>query len=87
VAVDADALTILTEWNEFKQLDLARIRESMRQPIVVDGRNIYDPARMRQLGFSYLSVGRPGSNHRARESERAWSSTADPAALINATTL
>jgi UDPglucose 6-dehydrogenase len=87
VAVDADALAILTEWNEFKQLDLTRIRESMRQPIVVDGRNIYDPERMRQLGFTYLSVGRPGSNHRVREAERAWSLPEDPAALINATTL
>jgi UDPglucose 6-dehydrogenase len=59
VARRADALAILTEWNEFKQLDLRRIREAMARPIVVDGRNIYDPAQMRELGFTYLSVGRP----------------------------
>lgn len=60
-AQGADALAILTEWNEFKQLDLARIRESMRQPIVVDGRNLYDPDRMAELGFTYISVGRPAA--------------------------
>jgi UDPglucose 6-dehydrogenase len=58
VAKDADALAILTEWNEFRQLDLARIRDTMRQPIIVDGRNIYDPQRMADLGFCYVSVGR-----------------------------
>ncbi len=58
VAHDADALTILTEWNEFKQLDLARVREIMARPIIVDGRNVYDPERMRTLGFTYISIGR-----------------------------
>lgn len=58
VAKDADALAILTEWNEFKQLDLIRIRDSMRQPIIVDGRNIYEPRRLAELGFLYVSVGR-----------------------------
>jgi UDPglucose 6-dehydrogenase len=67
VAVDADALTILTEWNEFKQLDLPRLRESMAQPIIVDGRNIYDPSRLRDLGFTYISVGRSESASRPRE--------------------
>ncbi len=67
VARGADALTILTEWNEFKQLDLVRIRETMARPIVVDGRNIYEPERMRQLGFTYLGVGRPSANTRTLE--------------------
>ncbi len=57
-AQDADALVVVTDWNEFKQLDLARIRQSMRTPVVYDGRNIYDPARMRELGFIYRGVGR-----------------------------
>jgi len=58
VAQDVDALAILTEWNEFKQLDLPRIRKAMAQPIVVDGRNLYEPLQMAELGFTYLSVGR-----------------------------
>jgi len=58
VAEDAHALVLVTEWNEFKQLDMARIAESMRQPVLFDGRNIYDPERMRALGFTYRAVGR-----------------------------
>ena len=55
---DADALVIMTEWNEFRALDLARVREALNTPIVVDMRNIYDPAKMRELGFRYSCVGR-----------------------------
>jgi UDPglucose 6-dehydrogenase len=58
VAEDADALILVTEWNEFKQLDMARIAESMRQRVLLDGRNIYDPDKMRALGFTYRAVGR-----------------------------
>lgn len=58
VAKDADALLIVTEWNEFKQLDWERIRKSMRQAIVVDGRNQYDPREMADRGFIYWGVGR-----------------------------
>jgi len=58
VAEGADALILVTEWNEFKQLDMARIKESMRQPVLLDGRNIYDPAKMKELGFIYRGVGR-----------------------------
>jgi len=58
VAAGSDALVIVSEWNEFKQLDMARIRESMRQPVLVDGRNIYEPAAMKVLGFTYLGIGR-----------------------------
>jgi len=58
-AEDADAVAIITEWNEFKFLDLARVKETMRLPIIMDGRNIYDPERMRRLGFDYYAVGRP----------------------------
>ena len=58
VAEGVDALVIATEWNEFKQLDLTRIKKSMAQPIIVDGRNIYEPAHMAELGFTYRGVGR-----------------------------
>jgi UDPglucose 6-dehydrogenase len=57
-AEGADALVIITEWNEFRALDLARVREKLKQPIIVDLRNIYDPADMEGHGFTYLSVGR-----------------------------
>ncbi len=58
VAEDADALILMTEWNEFKQLDMMRIKETMRQPIILDGRNIYIPRRMREMGFTYRGMGR-----------------------------
>ena len=57
-AEGADALFLVTEWNEFRQPDFARIRDSMKQPVVFDGRNIWNAARMRQLGFTYFGVGR-----------------------------
>jgi UDPglucose 6-dehydrogenase len=49
---------VCTEWNEFKQLDLSRIHGVMAQSIIVDGRNIYDPREMSELGFSYRGIGR-----------------------------
>ena len=55
----ADALVVLTEWQEYRVLDCGRARELMRRPVVVDARNLYDPARMRQAGFTYASIGRP----------------------------
>jgi UDPglucose 6-dehydrogenase len=58
-AAGADALALVTEWNEFKHLDLTRLRKAMRQPIMVDGRNVYDPATIRAAGFKYISFGRP----------------------------
>jgi UDPglucose 6-dehydrogenase len=57
-AKGADALLILTEWEEFAALDLARLRTLVKYPIVLDGRNLYDPAVMVEHGFSYYSVGR-----------------------------
>jgi UDPglucose 6-dehydrogenase len=57
-AKGADALVIVTEWNEFRKLDLARIRRVMRRRAIVDLRNIYDPASVQKLGFHYTSVGR-----------------------------
>lgn len=58
VAKEADALVIATEWNEFKSLNMLEIRDSMRRPIIIDGRNIYEPGLMRRLGFTYRGMGR-----------------------------
>ncbi|MBM3792767.1 MAG: UDP-glucose/GDP-mannose dehydrogenase family protein [Acidobacteria bacterium] len=58
VADGADAVVLCTEWNEYKQLDLARVRQGMRTPVLIDGRNVYDPARVRELGFVYRAMGR-----------------------------
>jgi UDPglucose 6-dehydrogenase len=55
---DADALAVLTEWNEFREPDFERMRQLMRTPVVFDGRNIYSPEHMRTLGFTYFSIGR-----------------------------
>jgi UDPglucose 6-dehydrogenase len=55
----ADALLIVTEWNEFRRPDFARMREVMKAPIIFDGRNLYEPTVMRQEGFSYYPIGRP----------------------------
>ncbi|MHB0870306.1 MAG: UDP-glucose dehydrogenase family protein [Chloroflexota bacterium] len=57
-AAEADAVVVVTEWNEFRQLDMAALRESMRHPVLVDGRNMFEPARMRELGFVYVGIGR-----------------------------
>jgi UDPglucose 6-dehydrogenase len=53
-----DAVLLLTEWNEFKQLDMERVRTSMRQPMLLDGRNVYEPEELRATGFTYAGVGR-----------------------------
>jgi len=58
-ARDADALLVLTDWREFATLDLERIYAALRYPIVVDGRNLFDPKVMQQHGFTYISIGRP----------------------------
>jgi UDPglucose 6-dehydrogenase len=58
VAKSADAIIIVTEWNEFKFLDLMKIKKAMNDNILIDGRNIYDPKKMYKLGFRYFGVGR-----------------------------
>lgn len=57
----AQALLLLTEWEEFRQLDLARVRELMEVPVLVDGRNLFEPSAVRQAGFEYISMGREGA--------------------------
>ena len=57
-AAEADALVIVTEWHEFRGLDPRRLKQMMRQPRIVDLRNIFDPVEMRAVGFAYEGVGR-----------------------------
>jgi UDPglucose 6-dehydrogenase len=62
-AIDgADALIVVTDWNEYRHPDFARIRSALRRPVLIDGRNLYDPAKLGALGFTYLSIGRAGAN-------------------------
>jgi UDPglucose 6-dehydrogenase len=58
VAENADALVIVTEWNEFKSLDMRQIRSAMRRPVLIDGRNVYEASEMTRLGFIYRGIGR-----------------------------
>src|SRR5512135_1121746 len=58
-----DAIVLMTEWNEFKQLDLRRLKNLMKSPVIVDARNIYEPEQMADMGFSYRGIGR-GYNYR-----------------------
>jgi len=58
VARDVDALLLVTEWDEFRSLDMAKMKEMMRQPVLLDGRNVFKPGDMKKLGFIYAGVGR-----------------------------
>ena len=58
VAEGCDALVVATEWPQFKELNLAKAKEGMTSPILFDGRNLFDPSEMEQLGFTYKSIGR-----------------------------
>ncbi|MBW8868696.1 MAG: UDP-glucose/GDP-mannose dehydrogenase family protein, partial [Acidobacteria bacterium] len=55
----ADALLIVTEWNEFREPDFGKMKKLMREPLILDGRNIYQPSAVRAAGFTYGSIGRP----------------------------
>jgi UDPglucose 6-dehydrogenase len=57
---EADALVIVTDWNEYRHPDFARIKSTLKNPVVVDGRNLYDARKMRTMGFNYVSIGRGG---------------------------
>jgi UDPglucose 6-dehydrogenase len=69
-AEDADAVLILTDWKQFADLDLERLNDVVRFPIVIDGRNLYKPQTMLRHGFTYVSVGRPPSYHEDQKQER-----------------
>ena len=64
----ADALVVVTDWNEYRHPDFARVKAMLRRPIIVDGRNLYDPEKMKDHGFTYLSIGRRPIEHPAPES-------------------
>ena len=55
---DCDALIVATEWNEFRNLDMRAVKILLKKPIIIDGRNIYDPKEMKELGFIYMGIGR-----------------------------
>jgi UDPglucose 6-dehydrogenase len=71
MAEGCDALMVVTEWNEFKQLNLERIHGKMRQAVIFDGRNIYDPDKMRQLGFHYRGLGRGYNGAKIEDNTRS----------------
>jgi len=64
-------LMVVTEWNEFKQLDLEQLRQVMRQPVIFDGRNIYDPDVMVRQGFHYRGLGRGYNGAKAQDTHRS----------------
>ena len=68
---DADALVIVTEWNEFRSLDLERVRSLLKEPVIVDLRNIYDPEIMAEAGVRYSSIGRPDQVNAAESGRKA----------------
>jgi UDPglucose 6-dehydrogenase len=62
---NAEALILATEWNEFKRIDFDQVRNAMHTPVIFDGRNLLDPKTMRELGFQYHGIGRPGTNQKS----------------------
>jgi len=63
----ADALVVVTDWNEYRHPDFARVKSALRRPVLIDGRNLYDPAKMADLGFTYHSIGRRSIEQSAHE--------------------
>jgi UDPglucose 6-dehydrogenase len=61
-ARDADALVLMTEWNEFRNLDFAKLKSLMRRPLLIDLRNVYESSRVTSFGFRHVSVGRPSKD-------------------------
>ncbi len=57
-AEDSDCLVIVTDWNEFKEMDLGKVKRLMKKPVIIDGRNMYDPEMVKRLGFKYTGIGR-----------------------------
>ena len=58
MAKDCDGVIVVTEWNEFKQVDLDQLKSLLKRPVILDGRNIYDPVHMKEMGFTYSGIGR-----------------------------
>jgi UDPglucose 6-dehydrogenase len=66
VLKDADALVIVTEWKEFRSPDFALLKQELKDPIIFDGRNLYEPKDMRSLGFEYYGIGRGSDSSRKK---------------------
>lgn len=62
---DADALVVVTDWNEYRHPDFGRVKATLRRPVLIDGRNLYDPTKMESLGFKYYSIGRRSTENPA----------------------
>jgi hypothetical protein len=62
-ARDCDAVVVVTEWKAFRELNLSQLKAAMRAPVLIDGRNLYDPAEMTRLGFRYRGIGRPNGRN------------------------
>ena len=62
-AKGADCLVVVTEWNEFRKLDMETIKGCLKNPVVIDLRNVYEPEEMKRLGFGYVGVGRRRARH------------------------
>jgi UDPglucose 6-dehydrogenase len=71
LATGCDAIALVTEWNEFKELDMRRVRELMRSSVLLDGRNIYDPNEMVRIGYRYFGMGRQ-SHEESRNGDAEW---------------
>ncbi|MGI8420367.1 MAG: UDP binding domain-containing protein, partial [Candidatus Levyibacteriota bacterium] len=54
----ADAMLVVTEWNEFKEIDLKKVKKALKSPLIIDARNLYDPEKAKEMGFTYIGVGR-----------------------------
>ena len=77
----ADALLVCTEWQQFRAPDFDLLRQTLKQAIIFDGRNLYDPARLRQRGFTYYAIGRGDSL--AHQEERCSTSSPAPPGLAD----
>jgi UDPglucose 6-dehydrogenase len=83
VARDADALVIITEWDQFRALDLDRLKSLMKTPVIVDLRNIYQPKEMQAAGFHYVSIGRGAPDRAKPEADRAGPAEPSTAAVLS----
>ncbi|MGE4063379.1 MAG: UDP-glucose/GDP-mannose dehydrogenase family protein [Rhodospirillaceae bacterium] len=83
---DADVLVLLTEWNQFRNLDLARAKSLLRNPVLVDLRNVYTPADIKAAGFRYTSIGRPEERPAQPEAITIPNKGSDPLAVVKAAT-
>lgn len=83
---NADALVVATEWHEFRRPDFEKVKSLLNEPVIFDGRNVYDPRRMQELGFNYFSVGRPHLPRESKDTHSAADGDGDTGSLKGITT-